>query len=90
MHLCMKYFMYSCMLACCIYGCMCMLSVAFSVPLSQQRCSSVSPHVFHAVIFMQFGKILRLFSSISVCNRSKLFLFLQKIQEPFFVKRSFL
>ncbi|KAL4179300.1 hypothetical protein AMTRI_Chr13g86620 [Amborella trichopoda] len=90
MHLCMKYFMYLCFLSCCICGCMCMLYVACL--------SSVSLHVFHAFITVYFGKSSRLFSSILVCNRSRLFLllqvdkvlhkkcgkFFQKIQEPFF------
>ncbi|KAL4196677.1 hypothetical protein AMTRI_Chr04g184400 [Amborella trichopoda] len=96
MHLCMKYFMYSCILSCCIYGCMCRLYVACL--------SSVSLHVFHAFITVHFGKRSRLFSSISVCNRSRLFLllqaekmlhrrcgkFLQKIQGSFFVTCSLL
>ncbi|KAL4204012.1 hypothetical protein AMTRI_Chr01g130050 [Amborella trichopoda] len=70
MHLCMKYFIYSCMLACCIYGGMRMLYVCC-------LCSSVSLHVSHVFITVHFGKRSRLFPSISVCNRSRLFFLLQ-------------
>ncbi|KAL4189513.1 hypothetical protein AMTRI_Chr08g165750 [Amborella trichopoda] len=71
----MKCVMYSCMLACCLYGCMCMLYVACDqiwIALSGYHCLNV----VHAFITVHFGKRSRLFSFISVCNRSRLFLLL--------------
>ncbi|KAL4184858.1 hypothetical protein AMTRI_Chr10g227640 [Amborella trichopoda] len=78
MHLCMEYFMYSCMLSCCIYECMCVLYVACL--------SSVSLHVFHAFITVHFvcnRSRLFLLLKVEKMLHTRCSKFLQQIQEPF-------